>query len=57
MNSVGQPRASPMASMTVVEVVRDPSRRPGTVVEEVRPGYCWDGRVLRFAEVKAVGER
>lgn len=44
-------------SMTVVEVVRDPSRRPGTVVEEVRPGYCWDGRVLRFAEVKAVGER
>ena len=43
--------------MTVLEVVSDPSRRPGTVVEEVRPGYCWDGRVLRFAEVKAVGER
>ena len=41
--------------MTVVEVVSDLSRRPGTVVEEVRPGYCWDGRVLRFAEVKAVG--
>lgn len=43
--------------MTVVEVVGDLSRRPGTVVEEVRPGYCWDGRVLRFAEVKAVAER
>lgn len=43
--------------MTVVEVLSDPSRRPGTVVEEVRPGYCWNGRVLRFAEVKAVGER
>ena len=41
--------------MTVVEVVSDPTRRPGTVIEEVRPGYCWDGRVLRFAEVKAVG--
>jgi len=43
--------------MTVVEVVSDPSRRAGTVVEEIRPGYCWDGRVFRFAEVKAVGER
>lgn len=43
--------------MTVVEVVSDPTRRPGTVIEEVRPGYCWDGRVLRFAEVKAVSEQ
>ena len=43
--------------MTVLEVVSDPSRRPGTVIEEVRPGYCRDGRVLRFAEVKAVGEQ
>jgi len=43
--------------MTVVEVVSDPSRRPGTVIEETRPGYCWKGRVLRFAEVKAVGEQ
>jgi molecular chaperone GrpE (heat shock protein) len=43
--------------MTVVEVVADPSRRAGTVVEEVRPGYHWAGTVLRFAEVKAVGER
>jgi molecular chaperone GrpE len=43
--------------MTVVEAVSDPSRQPGTVVEEVRPGYHWGGTVLRFAEVKAVGER
>jgi molecular chaperone GrpE len=43
--------------MTILEVVSDPSRRPGTVIEEIRPGYCWDGRVLRFAEVKAVGEQ
>jgi molecular chaperone GrpE len=43
--------------MTVVEVVSDPSRPSGTVVEEVRPGYYWDGKVLRFAEVKAVGQR
>jgi molecular chaperone GrpE len=43
--------------MTVVEVLTDPSRQPGTVIEEIRPGYCWKGRVLRFAEVKAVGEQ
>ena len=43
-------------TMTVVETIGDPSRRPGTVIEEIRPGYCWDGRVLRFAEVKAVGK-
>ncbi len=43
--------------MAVVEVVSDPSRRPGTVIEEMRPGYCWQGRVLRVAEVKAVGQQ
>ena len=43
--------------MTVVEVVSDASRRPGTVIEEMRPGYCWDGHVLRFAEVKAIAQR
>jgi molecular chaperone GrpE len=43
--------------MTVVEVVSDPTRRPGIVVEEVRVGYHWDGSVLRFAEVKAVAQR
>ena len=55
MECIGKP-ADPHC-MTVVEVVSDPSRPPGTVVEEVRPGYHWDGKVFRFAEVKAVGER
>ena len=54
MKCLGEP-ADPNR-MTVLEVVSDPTRRPGTVIEEVRPGYCWDGRVLRFAEVKAVAE-
>ena len=39
--------------MTVVEVVDDPERPPGQVVEEVRRGYTWQGRVLRYAEVRA----
>ena len=55
MQCLGEP-ADPNR-MTVLEVVSDPSRRPQTVIEEVRPGYCWEGRVLRFAEVKAVGEQ
>jgi molecular chaperone GrpE len=43
--------------MTVVEVVDDPLRPPGIVVEQVRPGYYWKGKVLRFAEVRAVQGR
>ena len=43
--------------MTVVEVVNDPRRPPGLVIEEVRPGYCWKDKVLRFAEVRAVQGR
>jgi molecular chaperone GrpE len=43
--------------MTVVEVVDDPLRPPGLVIEEVRPGYYWKGKVLRFAEVRAVQGR
>jgi molecular chaperone GrpE len=39
-------------SMEVVEVVGDTGRPAGTVVEEVRPGYIWRGRLLRFAQVK-----
>jgi molecular chaperone GrpE len=45
--------------MTVVEVVETadaPNCPPGTVVEEIRPGYRWNGRVVRFAEVRAVRE-
>ncbi|CAN5784364.1 hypothetical protein BH23PLA1_BH23PLA1_00560 [soil metagenome] len=40
--------------MTVIEVVDDLDRPPGQVVEEVLRGYTWRGRVLRFAEVRAV---
>lgn len=43
-------------AMTVLEAISDPARPPGLVVEEVRPGYYWKGKVLRFAEVKAVGQ-
>jgi molecular chaperone GrpE len=39
--------------MIVVDVVDDPDQPPGQVVEEVRRGYIWRGRVLRFAEVRA----
>ena len=42
--------------MTVLEAISDPHRPEGLVVEEVRPGYYWKGKVLRFAEVKAVGK-
>jgi molecular chaperone GrpE len=38
--------------MEVVEVVADADRPPGTVVEEVRVGYTWRGKVFRFAQVK-----
>jgi molecular chaperone GrpE len=40
--------------MTVVEVVDDPTRPPGLVVDEVRTGYYWKSKVFRFAEVRAV---
>ncbi|MBW3598638.1 MAG: nucleotide exchange factor GrpE [Planctomycetes bacterium] len=52
ISCVGRP-ADPHA-MTVVAVVDDPDRPAGEVVEEVRPGYRWNGEVLRFAEVAAV---
>lgn len=55
MQCVGKP-ADPN-SMTVIEVVSDVSRYPGMVTEEVRPGYFWNSKVVRFAEVKAVGQR
>ena len=40
--------------VTVVEVVDDPDRPSGLIVDEIRPGYYWKGKVLRFAEVRAV---
>jgi molecular chaperone GrpE len=39
-------------AMEAVEVVGDSGQPPGTVVEDVRPGYRWRGKVFRFAQVK-----
>ncbi len=39
--------------MIVLEVVDDPDRPPGTVLKELRSGYTWKGRLLRYAEVQA----
>jgi molecular chaperone GrpE len=38
--------------MEAVEAVADTGRPAGTVVEELRRGYRWRGRVLRFAQVR-----
>lgn len=38
----------------VVEVIEDPDRDSETVVEIIRKGYFWNGKILREAEVKAV---
>ena len=40
-------------TMTVVEVVEGNGHPPGTVVEEIRPGYRWNDKVVRYAEVRA----
>lgn len=55
IESVGKP-VDP-AMMTVIEAVETPEQPPGHVVDEVRRGYTWRGRVLRFAEVRAARER
>jgi molecular chaperone GrpE len=39
--------------MIVVGVVEAPDSPAGVVVEEVRRGYTWNGRLLRCAEVRA----
>jgi len=41
------------AQMRVIELVDAPGVPPETVVEEIRPGYAWRGRVVRYAEVRA----
>jgi molecular chaperone GrpE len=40
--------------MTVVELVDDENLPAETVVAELRPGYTWRDRVIRYAEVRAV---
>lgn len=52
---VGKPVDS--NTMTVVEAVVNPLQPPGIVVEEVRPGYYWKDKVIRFAEVRAIQGR
>jgi molecular chaperone GrpE len=39
-------------SMEAVEAVAESGRPAGTVVEELRRGYRWRGRVFRFAQVR-----
>jgi len=39
--------------MTVVELVESAEAEPETVVDQVRPGYEWHGRLIRYAEVRA----
>lgn len=39
-------------TMEVAEVVRDPNRAGTEVIEEVRPGYRWRGRLFRYAQVR-----
>jgi molecular chaperone GrpE len=39
--------------MIVIDLADDDALPPGTVVEELRRGYTWNGRVLRLAEVRA----
>ncbi len=38
--------------MEALEVVLDSGRPSGEVVEEVRRGYLWQGRVFRYAQVR-----
>jgi hypothetical protein len=38
--------------MEVLEVVADSGRTSGEVVQEIRRGYLWKGRVFRFAQVR-----
>lgn len=38
--------------MEVLEAVADSGRPSGEVVEEVRRGYLWNGRVFRYAQVR-----
>lgn len=38
--------------MEVLEVVLDSGRSSGEVVEEVRRGYLWNGRIFRYAQVR-----
>jgi molecular chaperone GrpE len=38
----------------VLEAEEDPGRENGAILEEIKKGYLWKGRLLRSAEVRAV---
>lgn len=40
--------------MIVIDTTDSTGRPSGTVVDELRRGYTWKGRILRLAEVRAV---
>ncbi len=40
-------------TMRVVDTVAATEDRPGTIIEELRPGYLWGEQVLQTAEVRA----
>lgn len=50
IESLGQPFDPEL--MEAVEMTASPDTAPGTVVEEVRRGYRWKGKLFRFAQVK-----
>lgn len=38
----------------VLEVEKHPEREDETIIEEIKKGYLWKGKLLRTAEIKAV---
>ena len=42
--------------MEVLEAVTDSGRPAGEVVEEIRRGFTWNGRVFRYAQVRVAKE-
>jgi molecular chaperone GrpE len=55
IDAVGRP-VDP-EQMVVVEVVETDDLPGGVVFDELRRGYTWNGRVLRYAEVRATRQR
>lgn len=51
IESVGRP--VDLQTMRVIEVVEDETVHAETVLAEFRPGYRWQGKIIRFAEVRA----
>ncbi len=55
IDGIGQP-VDP-SQMRIVATVVDAQQEPGTVVEQLRPGYLRNSQVLRHAEVKVVAHK